>query len=266
MEFGPANQAILQTDLKDYMDTLHDILRKEYKRKKHQELMDRIRILPGGWSTSVYLIQLQFAIRWHSALAQYGASSTPLHDLYLVSTPHTVWPASFKHWSLYSQSTFFHLILQGDKPYFQIDRFTIEQLQSQLDCIDWQVRCDNVHRLNTHVAQNRHIPMIAFNIGQTQFSVAQIECLAQAISEQFEKYTKWEQNCQLFALSISERVVMTKGVGTIFVGTRAQIAHWDTMATNCEHSSPFSQEEGYLLRDPSHGEIDFLEYLNRHTN
>ena len=174
--------------------------------------MDRIRILPGGWSTSVYLIQLQFAIRWHSALAQYGASSTPLHDLYLVSTPHTVWPASFKHWSLYSQSTFFHLILQGDKPYFQIDRFTIEQLQSQLDCIDWQ------------------------------------------------------QNCQLFALSISERVVMTKGVGTIFVGTRAQIAHWDTMATNCEHSSPFSQEEGYLLRDPSHGEIDFLEYLNRHTN
>lgn len=104
--------------------------------------------------------------------------------------------------------------------------------------------------------------MIAYNIGQTQFNVTQMKGLAQFIFNAFDKYTKHEKNCQLFALSLATRVLMTKGVGTIFVGTRAQIAHWDIMATIGEQSSPYNQEEGFLLRAPSHGKSVSLEYIH----
>jgi len=251
--FGPTNQTILQADLTSYLDTLHDILRKKRKRKGLRELIDSIQSFPAGWSHSVYLVQLSSAIQWHPALAEYGTSASPTHDVYLVSVPHPQWPASFKHWSLYSQGSFFHLVLHKDGIRLQVDPFTLEHAKSELESIDWQIRCDNVHRLNAHAASNGHVPMIAFGIGQTQFNLTQIEDLAHFVVSQFRGYTIQEKNCHLFALSLGTRVLMTKGAGTIFVGTRAQIAHWDLMATVGERPSPYTQADGFLLRAPSHG-------------
>jgi hypothetical protein len=95
--------------------------------------------------------------------------------------------------------------------------------------------------------------MTAYNIGQTQFNVTQMKGLAEYITSQLQEYSRQEKNCQLFALSLGTRVLMTKGAGTIFVGTKAQIANWDLTATIGEQSSPYSQEEGFLLRAPSSG-------------
>lgn len=259
MDIGPANQIVLQADLSQYLDTVHDKLRKDTKKQGLRKLTNRITIIPVAWHNSFELRQLPHAIQWHPSLPEPGASSIPLRDVYLVSIPHMTWPTSLKHWSLYSQGTFFHLVLRGGRPDLQIDTLTKEQLSSELDCIKEQVRCDNVHRLNAFNAPNRHVPMVAYHVGQTQFNLAQMNCLARFIFERYDRYTKHEMNCHLFALSLGTRVLMTQGLGTIFVGTRAQIVHWDTVAISGEHSFPYRQEDGYLLRAPSRGRSITLE-------
>jgi hypothetical protein len=253
MKVQPTNQSILQADLSNYLDTLHDINRKDAEHQGLRNLIRRITIRPAGWSNSIVLSGVQHAIRWHSALAEYGTSAIPLHDVYLVSIPEWAWTTSSRHWSLYSQGSFFHLVTGKDGPHLKIDTLTLEKIRSELDSIQWQVRCDNVHRMIAHAARDRHIPLVAYNIGQTQFNVAQMKCLAEFICGTFEEYTKQEKNCHLFVLSLAIRVLMTKGVGTIFVGTRAQIAYWDITTSSGEQSTPYCQEEGFLLRAPSHG-------------
>jgi hypothetical protein len=256
----PSNSSALQADLGNDLDTLYDLLTREgMEIKGFRKLSSRINIIPAGWARSAALMNLSHAVRWHPALAEYGASAGPLHDLYLVTTPPSLLPASFKHWSLYCQGRFFHLVLRGGLPKLQINALPLEEVMSEVDSIRLDVRCDNVHRMNAHTG-NRRMPMIAFNIGQTQFNVSQIECLAIEIQGKFEEYTRHAKNCQLFVLSLANRVMMTKGVGTIFVGTKAQIVHWDLTATIGTQSSPFSQEEGFLLRAPNNGKSQLLVY------
>jgi hypothetical protein len=263
MESRPTNQEILQVDLSNNLDTLHDLdMREATERKGLGKSTSRITVILVGWSNSLALAQLSDAIPWHPALAEYGASALPLHDVHLVSVPQTNWPTSFKHWSLYSQGKFFHLVHRNGRPQLQIDPFTIEESKAELDAIRWQVQCDNVHRLNAH-AGSRQIPMIAYNIGQTQFDVSRMECLADHIAKQFKNYTRREKNCHLFVISLATRVLMTKGMGTIFVGTKAQLAHWDLMAASGEESSPYSQGDGFLLRAPNKGK--FSSHKHRQT-
>lgn len=266
MDVRPTNESILQTDLSSYLDSLDDKLRKTTKEHRIRELIDRITIIPPGWPNSIRLRQLPHAIQWHPALPDYGGSTTPLRDVYLVSIPHWSWPTSFKHWSLYSQGSFFHLVLRQNGVDVPIETFTMEEVESELESLKWQIQGDNVHRLNAYAAPDRQIPMVAYSIGQTQFNATQIECLAKGISSAFDKYSKQEKNCHLFVLSLATRVLMTKGPGTIFVGTRAQIVHWDTISATGKHSSPYSQEEGYLLRAPSHGRSPSIQRSHVHAD
>ncbi|KAK7967867.1 uncharacterized protein PG986_002144 [Apiospora aurea] len=252
MATGITNQSILQTDLQGYPATFNDVLRKDPGRKGFWGLVDKIKILPDGWSNSVSLSLMVHSIQWHPALPKCDSLAIPVHDVYLVTVPHLGWPTSLRHWSLYSQGCFFHLVLQEDRPCLQLDRFSEEELKEELEDIQWHARCDSIHLWNDF--NGRYTPMIAYHLGQTRFDSTQIESLARFVSSQFTKYTPNRMNCHLFAMSLANRVIMTNSGGTVFVGTRAQIIHWDT--SHGEQPPPFSLETGYLLRAPNRGKSE----------
>jgi hypothetical protein len=136
MKSKPPNRAILPEDISNNLITLHDPqIRENADRKGVLRLKDRIAITPVGWSNSFFLKQLPHAVQWHPALAEYDTSGSSLHDVHLVSVSHSHWPVSFNHWSLYSQGSFFHLVLHEGGPRLQIDAFTTEQAKAELDAI-----------------------------------------------------------------------------------------------------------------------------------
>lgn len=259
-----SNQSILKADLRSYPKTLHDKLHEDCKRRGFRGLIDRIHILPAAYINSSLLSLLAYSLPWHPDLPEHNSLAPPLHEVYLVSIPHWGWPTSLKHWSLYSQGSFFHLVVASgeDQPSLKINAFSLETLQEKLSIFRFHVHCDSVHRWNAWDPTD-HAPMIAYNVGQTKFNASQISELAAFVISEIGSYSIGEKNCRLFAISLANRIIMAKGGGTIFVGTRVQIAHWD-MVTSYDRSKisiPYNQEEGYLLRAPGRSEFFFICFL-----
>lgn len=259
-----SNQSILKADLKSYPETFHDKLHDDSKSRGLLGLINQIHILPAAYINSRLLSLLAYSLPWHPDLPEHNSLAPPLHEVYLVSIPHSGWPTSLKHWSLYSQGSFFHLVVASgdDQPSLRINTFSLETLKEKLSTFRFHVHCDSVHRWNAWYGTD-HAPMIAYNVGQTKFNASQIADLAAFVIRQIVSYSIEEKNCHLFAISLANRIIMAKGGGAIFVGTRVQIAHWDMVTSHDRSriSSPHNQEEGYLLRAPGHSEFFFISFL-----
>jgi hypothetical protein len=251
-----SNKQILDDDLNGYLDTYNDL---ESARSPTTPLgklfstLDRARILPVAWANSVELSLSDRLLQLDPSLPDYQAPSDIFHDVYLVTVPHWGWPTSRKHWSFYSQGHFFHLV-DKKHPRLAIESLGLDEVESELVAIRRDVDAYDFHNKNgTKEERKKRLPLVVYNVGQTQFNVEQIQKLAEYVIDQFDSYTLWEKNCHLFALSLMCRTAMRKRDGSIFVGTMAQIINWDLSLKNHNPNPPFSQYEGFLISDTSRG-------------
>lgn len=152
------------------------------------------------------------------------------HDFYIVSrSPGRILPlGSASHWSVYCQGHFYHLSapsLPRDSPHKSQHVSRYGDVRCQLAYEDASSPDTNDYQRLTNNANKK--PLIAYKIGQTDYSPDQLFRLAVWIVSQLPVYSILSANCQHFARAMSMRSIMRFGDRSAFVGTATQIVDWD---------------------------------------
>ena len=208
------------------------------------------------------LVSVMTPYQLHSKLPDLRRDSTLDHDIYLCAVPYLLKGPTLVHWSIYTQGSMFHL---RDKTNTRMDvsqQLSLSELDEMLGVIRKDVALGRFHRRKIQRVYPRGMdakdftPLMAVHVGQTRFDTSQITKIGHWVMSQISRYNFFGQNCHFFALTLLWKIIMTKRDGTIFIGTRAQIANWDfRLRARREH--PYSQELGFLVSRPEHGITPF---------
>jgi hypothetical protein len=90
----------------------------------------------------------------------------------------------------------------------------------------------------------------AHHMGCTRFTSEQIRCLAAFVIDQMASYNLFQNNCQLFSISLGARTVMAQRNNSILVGNKHQLGCWD-VAGGISHAHYYCHPTDYVLIDPS---------------
>lgn len=255
------NQDILKEDLSIYQPTLADIDPDKSGSSWLQSLssvIDRLSTPNTGWGNARDLQALKYSTQIHPLLPDHNPSLPGFHDVYLASVPHQGFPVSFKHWSFYSQGSFYHLVTvigNNEQLESKLDIYSVplDQLDNKMKTVRQDIISLRFQETNNPRQKSNRLPLVAYNVGQTQFTPVQLQTIAKYICGRLTEYSLTEQNCHLFVWSMVQRTTVSQHDGSVFVGTREQIVDWDIHTKRQEGNRPYSQETGYLLFDASRG-------------
>lgn len=180
------------------------------------------------------------------------------HDVYLVTRlstgtiggRHSI-PGSrgsTSHWSLYCHGHYYHLSAPG------LPRQIIEKSQqkSANRLTTSRLRHEDLSSEHTddykRLASKKGRALIAFKVGQTDYSQEQVLRLAEWIISLLPEYELFTANCQHFAIALMARTVMRLGDRSIFAGTAIQVAEWDRTGSNTQHINRL--DVGFLIGPP----------------
>lgn len=161
---------------------------------------------------------------WDVRLADPSSSS---YFIFLVARPGrgVETPAgSLNHWSFYSQGHFYHLSAPG------LGRDTVGRSQNasksqgascKLKHEDWSHLDPGEWRRRQEVG--RHKPLMAWEIGQTDYKPFQILQMASWVVDKLPRYNLFDANCQHFVVAMMDRTVMRLSDRTVFMGLKTQI-------------------------------------------
>ena len=180
------------------------------------------------------------------------------HDVYLVTRLSTTTsrdsysiPASrgsTSHWSFYCHGHFYHLSAPGlprriieksqqkSASNFTMSRLRHEDLSSE--------HTDDYKRL----ASKKSRALIAYKVGQTDYSQEEVLRLAEWIISRLPEYELFTANCQHFAIALMARTVMRLGDRSIFAGTAIQLAKWDRSGSDTQQMNRL--DVGFLVGLP----------------
>lgn len=180
------------------------------------------------------------------------------HDVYLVTRLSTMMRGgrysapgsrgSTSHWSFYCHGHYYHLSAPG------LPRQIIEKSQqkSASTLTTSRLRHEDLSSENTddykRLASKKSRPLIAYKVGQTDYSQEQVLRLAEWIISQLPEYELFAANCQHFAIALMARTVMRLGDRSIFAGTAIQLAKWDRSGSDTQHMNRL--DVGFLMGPP----------------
>ena len=179
------------------------------------------------------------------------------HDVYLVTrispTPtasgrensNPFSRGSTSHWSFYCHGHYYHLSAPG------LPRRIIEKSQqkSASEFTTCRLRHEDLSSENTddykRLAFKKSPALIAYKVGQTDYSQEQVLRLAEWIISRLPEYGLFTANCQHFAIALMARTVMRLCDRSIFAGTARQLAQWDRSGSNAQHINKL--DVGFLI-------------------
>ena len=252
--WGLANSKILGPEVLELPPALDDMIYEEpkgFRLRTLDEILDDLLmpVMPPAWHNG----KLLSGLRWFDQLdTRLPLPSPQDHSVYLVTNPRGSLKYRFIHWSLYSQGFFYHLTAIGSDALHYMEAKSGKTSPSQLNqTMPVALKLQNV--INPIDAdfvpptrKTQQIALQAYHVGYTRFTSEQIRRLATYIISGTKSYNVFEQNCQLFALSLAERTVMAQRNGSVFVGDMHQIARWDSTG-EFGSERPFSKSTGYVL-------------------
>lgn len=257
------NASILGHESNQFPSTLKDLIG-EYERnasrfsKTLSRISDCVPGLPTAFWTGNALNQVRYSRQLYSGLphAVDGAK-----HVFVVTRPHTGWPVSWLHWSVYSQGYFYHLTAGDDdvpfpkNPMRQTHVSGVNSgagripIRPRTEDLSTTTRQDYIDAVNVTPKKT----LTAFEVGRTRYSPEDIRRLAEWVIEELDKhgYDLLEASCQIFTQSLLCRVVMTQRDSSIFVGTKTQLVDWD-LHGRPDHNAfrPNNVDSGFLIRKP----------------
>ncbi|KAL1615852.1 hypothetical protein SLS56_011654 [Neofusicoccum ribis] len=213
-------------------------------------LSDRIPGLPNAFWSGQALSRVRYSRQLYSGLPHAVDGSK---HVFVVTKPHVGWPVSGMHWSLYCQGYFYHLSIDGQKKparqtYVSGLNASIKGPRTLLKKEDLSTTSTKEYTDAESKAAKK--PLIAFEVGQTQYSPEDIEKLARSIIEELREYNLLEANCQIFTQSLLYRVVMTQRDYSTFVGNKTQLVDWDLRGRlDTDALSPNTIALGFLIKN-----------------
>ena len=211
-----------------------------------------------GWRSIFFLPngELLTAVKLHKHLQPRLANPAPTaSDVYLVTRP--IGPGdnalgSLQHWSFYTQGIFYHLSAP-DLPRDNTGKTEHAAKSRDARCTPKYQDLRDVNSEEYVKLRNSSKPklLLAYKVGQTEYTPDQIRRLAQWTVDQLSTYGLFRANCQHFATTMVRRSVMRLGDRSAFAGTPTQIADWDLMRDSQPHVN--SIENDYLIAPPLPG-------------
>lgn len=198
---------------------------------------------------SAFMKEMRHAPSFHEDLPPMNES---FHDVWVLCRQRGTAVESVRHWSVMTQGHLWHL--KADKTWKRNGPLQTGVAMDDLCNVGWLRRllhdgdirtpisyeAIDFSSVNTaHVAdeqrrlkRKQRKKFVAYHVGQSKYSAAQVEKLARAVKEQMEKrhmgtYDVLENNCQHFVVSLLRRIVMTQRRCIAVGGTRLQLAQWD---------------------------------------
>ena len=277
--WGLPNSEILGPEVLELppaLDDFGDDTRKGWRTL--DEILDNLMmlIMPPAWDNG----KLLSGLRWLDQLDTRLPPPSPQdYSVYLVSVPRGSMKYRFTHWSLYSQGYFYHLTAAGSDALHYMEAKSGKTSPSQLNqTLPIALKLQNVITPNDadFVPSTRKIQQIAlqaYHIGYTRFTSEQIRRLATYLISEMKHYNVFDDNCQLFAVSLAGRTVMAQRNCSVFVGDMHQIAKWDSTG-GLGSERFFSKSTGYVLADTRRdyterrttGEIAKMSWRSRRLN
>jgi hypothetical protein len=256
LEPGPTNAEILGSAIEPLPRTLSDY--EDIEPHRMVTLHEAIgwamsRVVGVAWDNGDFLSSL----RWLNQLDQRLPPPSPQnHGVYLVAAPRGEMRYRFIHWSLYSQGHFYHLT--ATKPgmcYLDAASKPSSRLTEPGSPLPVDLMVQNVieHSTTNFTPLTPKIEttaLQAYHIGDTRFTAKQIHQIAASITGHISSYNALDKNCQLFAISLAWRTVMTQRDCSVFVGHMYQIAAWDSAGRPAASEGYHRKATGYVLADP----------------
>jgi len=253
---GPTNAEILGPSIELLPRTLHDYGDIEHHGMVtlHEAITWVVsRVVGVAWYNGDFFSGL----RYQNQLDQRLPPPSPQdHGVYLVAAPRGLTRYRFIHWSLYSQGHFYHLtatkpgICYLDAASKPSSRLTEPGSPLPVDLMVQNViehSSPNFTPLSTKIEATA---LQAYHIGDTRFTAKQIRQIASTLIGHIGFYNALDKNCQLFAISLAWRTVMTQRDCSVFVGHMYQIAAWDSAGRPAASEGYHRKATGYVLADP----------------
>ncbi|EPE36393.1 hypothetical protein GLAREA_05731 [Glarea lozoyensis ATCC 20868] len=196
---------------------------------------------PVAWDNGGELSRLMLLNQLHDELPEAPES---FQHVYLACVPHEGWPISFSHWSVFSHGQFYHLSVPGLQ--------SGAKFQSSLGVDKPEnvvLKTEDPYSENSSTMKGRP-PLVVYEVGCTDYSPSEVRLIAEWLIKQMPVYDLFEKNCQVFALSMVDRVVMTRRDSSVFVGTKRQIADWASKDPADMQTHVSSWENGFRVQAP----------------
>ena len=171
-------------------------------------------------------------------------------DIYLVTRPDRVmqkYAGSLQHWSFYTQGFFYHLAAP-DLPTNSSGKSNNATKSRQASCV---LRCENLRDVDSEDylrLQHSHKVLVAYKVGQTDYSTDQVLRLAEWTVGQMSVYGLVSGNCQHFTTTMIQRTAMRLGDRSAFAGRAVQIASFDLRRSNQPHVD--NLQNGFVVAPP----------------
>lgn len=254
---GPTNADILGPSIEALPRTLDDY---EFIDPHGMMTLDEViswaisRVVGVAWDNGGYLSYL----RWlHQLDPRLPPPSSQDHGVYLVTASRGRTRYRFTHWSLYSQGQFYHLTAtkRGGSRHFDSTPEPLSTLPQPENTIPVRLKVQNVVDdssvdFEPLSAKTEATALQAYHVGSTRFTTKQIRQIAESIIGEISCYNIFAENCQLFAISLAERAIMTQRDCSVFVGHMHQIAAWDRAGRPRGSQGFHKRATGYVLTDP----------------
>ena len=265
---GPTNAEILGPSIETLPRTIDDY---EYTTSRDMVTLDETihwiisRVIGVAWDNAGYLSGL----RWLNQLDQrLPPPSSQDRGVYLVAAPRGLTRYRFIHWSLYSQGHFYHLTATK-RGTSNCQDATLEPSSTPAgpqDSRSVRLKVQNVVDESSAYFEplsdkSEATALQAYHVGGTRFTAEQIRRIADAIIGEISSYNIFAENCQIFAISLAHRTIMTRRDCSIFVGHMHQIAAWDSAGRPAGSQGFHKRASGYVLADPR----TFDESMRRRT-
>ncbi|MCJ1265045.1 hypothetical protein MMC22_004920 [Lobaria immixta] len=233
------NSVILKVSPDRFPRTLQDI-KLDYRERKNQKRLKKSRnavhdFIPNN------AVRIRNSISFSNIFAHIGARIQIDPDLaepgpnsrhvYVVSSPHWAFPASYKHWSLYSQGHFYHLTIDDAASCLvESATSTSENIGRRSKTIlnHQDLSSENTSDFMKYDDNRMKVALIAYQVGKTDYTYDEIYKLAGWVIKHMPIYSRFSDNCQKFVYSFLCRIVMTKRDFATFVGNGLQLVKWDT--------------------------------------
>ncbi|KAL2072448.1 hypothetical protein VTL71DRAFT_11791 [Oculimacula yallundae] len=196
---------------------------------------------PIGWDVGAELTRLMELDQIHDGLPEPPDS---FKHMYLACVPHLGWPISFSHWSVFSQGEFYHLSVPGLESGAKFENSARNERPENA-----VLKIEGAYSEDLSSTQKRP-PIAVYEVGSTDYSPHELRLIAEWLIAQMPVYDFFERNCQVSALSLINRAVMTKRDSSVFVGTKRQIAAWAAKNPADLGAHINSRENGFLVQVP----------------
>lgn len=215
-----------------------------------------------GWRRLFYIPNGEFVfdVKVQHHLQPLLADPSPTaSDVYLVFRPELLNnPAgSLQHWSLYAQGYFYHMFA----PDLARESTKKSQNASKSRRVECRLRCEDMSTVDTIAYVKSRTsgvqkPLLAYNVGQTDYTSSQILQLAEWTVRQISIYRLLQANCQHFATTMAHRLLMRVTDRAAFAGTATQIVDWDFRRGTQPHVNGL--EHGFVFAPPRPSKLSLL--------